>query len=245
MNTKAKTEFATVLAFAVLGAMLVAQPVIATHPVPSGATPFRVPLVPAYKACTSPNVAHGAPLAYPSCWPPVQSSGYLTVGTPDYNGAAPKLLGSLVLKVRNTSVDQLTILMEVSDVRCKPATAARVCATRNTADGPDYSGELQGNAMIRISDHYNGPSLTEAATVEDIPFPVNAPCVSTADTSTGGFCSTTFNPGVGLGIPGQDYGGRRTVVGITQFEVYDGGQDGQVSTTSDNTVFLREGLFIP
>jgi hypothetical protein len=34
------------------------------------------------------------------------------------------------------------------------------------------------------------------------------------------------------------------VVEITQFEVYDGGQDGQVSTT-DNSVFLRQGLFVP
>jgi hypothetical protein len=48
-----------------------------------------------------------------------------------------------------------------------------------------------------------------------------------------------------LGIPGTDYSGQRTVVQITQFEVYDGGQDGQASTSGDNTVFMRQGLFVP
>ena len=38
--------------------------------------------------------------------------------------------------------------------------------------------------------------------------------------------------------------GVRTVVGITQFEIFDGGPDGEINT-SDNTVFLRQGIFIP
>jgi hypothetical protein len=245
MNINAKTVTPAVLAIAALGSMLLAQAASATHPTPNGATPFRSPLVPAYTKCTVPNTQHGPPLAFPSCKPPASSSSYLTVGTADSNGAAANSVGYLILKVRQTPTDQVAILMEVSDVRCKPATDPRVCAAANSNDGPDYSGELQGNAMIRITDHFNGPSGTEPATVVDIPFPVNAPCVSTADTHTGGFCSTTFNPGVGLGIPGQDLSGKRTVVEITQFEVYDGGQDGQASTTNGNTVFLRQGLFVP
>jgi hypothetical protein len=39
--------------------------------------------------------------------------------------------------------------------------------------------------------------------------------------------------------------GQRTVVELTQFQVFDGGSDGQVSTTSDNTLFAVQGLFIP
>jgi hypothetical protein len=42
---------------------------------PRGATPFRVPLVPAYSQCTNPNRQHGAPLAFGSCNPPQQASG--------------------------------------------------------------------------------------------------------------------------------------------------------------------------
>jgi hypothetical protein len=221
-----------------------AEAASATHPSPQGATPFRVPLVPAYNQCTVPNTQHGAPLAFPSCRPPFQASSYLTVGTRGANGAVARSVGFLLLKVRSTQVDQVAILMEVSDVRCRPGTQASVCGTANAADGPDYSGELQGNATLRVSDHDNGPSRTEAATVQDIPFPVNAPCVSTSDTSIGGFCSTTFNPGVGLGIPGTDYSGHHTVIEISQFEVFDGGSDGQTATTG-NTVFLREGVFVP
>src|SRR5207253_8450882 len=51
---------------------------------PKGATPLHVSLVPAFAACAPPgNRTHGAPLAYPSCAPPVQTSSFLTVGTPD------------------------------------------------------------------------------------------------------------------------------------------------------------------
>jgi hypothetical protein len=28
-------------------------------------------------------------------------------------------------------------------------------------------------------------------------------------------------------------------------EVYDGGEDGDGDTTADNTVFLRQGIFVP
>jgi tripartite motif-containing protein 71 len=48
---------------------------------PSGATPIRVPLVPAFKACSSPNSTHGAPLNFPSCSPPDPASGTVMSGT--------------------------------------------------------------------------------------------------------------------------------------------------------------------
>ena len=79
------------LALAALGALVVAQLAGALHPRPTGATPVRVSLVPAYEPCTSPNRTHGPPLAFPSCSPPVQTSDFLTVGTPDANGAAREL----------------------------------------------------------------------------------------------------------------------------------------------------------
>src|SRR5207245_8050483 len=66
---------------------------------PKGATPLRASLVPAYRSCTSPNRMHGGPLAGGSCNPPVQQSNFLTVGTPDANGAAAKSIGSVRLDV--------------------------------------------------------------------------------------------------------------------------------------------------
>jgi hypothetical protein len=122
-----------------------------------------------------------------------------------------------------------------------PGTDAAVCNSPNTTDGPDYSGNVQSNTTIRISDHYNGPNLHEPATVRDIPFPLNMPCTNTADTSTGGVCTITTT----CVLPeGCSTAGQRTVIEMDQLYVSDGGADGNVST-ADNTVFMRQGIFIP
>jgi len=226
-----------------LGFLLTAESAGATHVRPKGATPLRVPFVPAYKQCTSPNSTHGPPLSFPSCTPPGQASSYLTVGTPNANGAPANSVGFARFDVVPPSFDgELRIMMSITDVRCLPATDTSVCGSANAADGPDYSGELQFNGTIRITDHYNGPNLNEAATVQDIPFPVNMSCVSTADTSTGGVCSFTTGPCM---IPeGCSNAGRRTVIEFGRLFVSDGGSDGQTSTP-DNTLFVDQGLFIP
>jgi hypothetical protein len=231
------------IAVGVAGLLIATQIAGATHVRPKGASPVRLSLVPAYNSCASPNRTHGAPLAFPSCSPPVQSSNFLTVGTPDSNGAGANSVGFLLLKVKTTSPEDILFSGTVSDVRCLPATAASVCSSANSADGPDYSGRLQANATIRVSDHYNGPGLDEAATVQDIPFPINFNCANTADTSVGGLC-TVDNQGPVVCPECGVQEGVRTVVGIGQFEVFDGGADGEINT-SGNTVFLRQGIFIP
>jgi len=123
-----------------------------------------------------------------------------------------------------------------------PAGGAAVCNSANAADGPDYSGEVQGNAIIRISDHYNGPGLNEAATVQDIPFPVNATCSNVASTSIGGTCNA--NTSANAAVPGAVKDTQRAVIEINQLQVNDGGADGQVAT-ADNTLFEVQGIFIP
>jgi hypothetical protein len=237
----AKTVFPAGLATAVLGAMLVAQIADAMHPRPKGATPVRVSLVPAYKQCTgSGNRTHGAPLAFPSCAPPVQSSSYLTVGTPDANGAAADSIGSATLKVGGSPA-QTVFSLSITDVRCRPGTDAAICNSPNSADGPDYSGEVGVAGTVRPTDHYNGSNLDEAATVQDIPFIAQFFCVNTADTSTGGVCSEP--PPACLGcFPTPE--GNRQVIEVSQIEVTDGGPDGHVGDTN-NTVFMRQGIFIP
>jgi hypothetical protein len=231
-----------VLAVPAVGIMIVAGLAAATHIRPKAATPIRVSLVPAFKPCTAPNRTHGPPLAFPSCTPPVPTSSFVTVGTPDSNGAGANSTGYLRVKVKMTSPEDLLLDSSISDVRCRPGTSSNVCTSPNAADGPDYSGELQGNATIRISDHYNGPNLNEPATVQDIPFPVNLKCENTVDTTVGGSCTipppTVVCPECGLRE------GVRTVVEITQLQIYDGGADGQVST-NDSTLFMNQGVFIP
>jgi hypothetical protein len=241
MTTKRKLVLPLALVVGALGLVMMSQVASATHPRPKGATPLRVSLVPAFKQCTAANRTHGAPLAFPSCNPPVQTSNFLTVGTPDANGAGANSIGSALIKVKATSPEAVLSSLSVSDVRCRPATDASVCNSPNAADGPDYSGQLQLMATIRISDHYNGPGLDEAATVQDIPFPVNVYCHNTADTSVGGLCD---DPGPQCVCPPSNLDGLRTVVGFTQIQLFDGGPDGQVSTT-DNTLFMNQGIFIP
>jgi hypothetical protein len=242
MTIKRKMVLPLALAVGALGLMAVSQVASGSHVRPKGASPLRASLVPSYKACATPNRTHGAPLAFPSCNPPVQSSNFLTVGTPDANGAPANSVGSILLKVKTTSPEDVLITSSITDVRCLPATSASVCSSANAADGPDYSGELQGNATIRISDHYNGPGLNEAATVVDIPFPVNASCVNTAATNVGGTCTT--NTTANTVVPGSVKDTQRAVVEVGQLQINDGGADGLVST-ADNTLFEVQGIFIP
>jgi hypothetical protein len=242
LSIKPKLALALTLAVGA-GVFAIGIPVtFASHVHPRGATPIRVSLVPAFKACTNPNATHGGPLAFPSCGPPIQASNFLTIGTPDANGSQANAIGSILLQV-NVRQGLVQITPSISDVRCLPSTDASVCNSPNATDGPDYSGELQMNATIRISDHYNGQNLNEAATVIDIPFPVNMFCSNTSSTSTGGVC---IGGPQALCPPACGNPGQRAVVQLGQVEVLDGGPAGNPgSNPNDNTVFMRQGLFIP
>jgi hypothetical protein len=242
MTIKRKMVVPLALALGVIGIMAVSQVASATHVRPKGASPLRASLVPAFKQCTAPNRTHGAPLAFPSCNPPVQTSNFLTIGSPDANGAGANSSAFILLKVKASSPEDVLITSNITDVRCKPATAASVCTSANAADGPDYSGETQGNATIRISDHYNGPGLNEAATVVDIPFPVNAPCANTTSTTVGGTCATSTS--ANAVVPGSVKDTQRAVIEVGQLQIADGGADGAVAT-ADNTIFEVQGIFIP
>jgi hypothetical protein len=244
MNVTKRISLPLSLAICVLGLMALSQIASATHPRPKGATPFRASLVPAYKQCTGVgNRTHGQPLAYPSCAPPVQTSSALTVGTPDANGAAVNSIGSVEFSVKGTSPEDILIDGSISDARCKAGVSPSVCSSANTADGPDYSGALQSNQLIRLSDHYNGPNLNEAATVIDFPLPFSWSCATTADMSQGGLCTvtTSFN----AIITGLVKDAQRGVVEYQQEQISDAGVDGDISTTADNTLFEVQGNFIP
>ena len=158
MSIRKRTVLPVALAAAALVMMAVASMANATHPRPKGATPLRVSVVPAYNQCAAPNRTHGPPLAFPSCNPPVQSSTAITVGSPDANGAAANSEGFVKLEVivgvpGPPDDSDVGITANVTDVRCKAGTTA--CGSANAADGADYTGGLQGNATIRITDHFN------------------------------------------------------------------------------------------
>ena len=228
------------LALAVVACVTGAQLAGATHPRPTGATPMRFSLVPAYNQCTAPNRTHGPPLAFGSCNPAVPSSSFVTIGS--------QSVGSLRIEVvvgapGPPDDSDVIIKPSISDVRCKGATTS--CGSANATGGPDYTGELQGNAMVRVTDHWNAASAgggTDPATVVDIPFPMSMSCTSTADTSIGSLCKEPSATCLGC-FP--SYEGKRTLAEVTQIKVYDGGADGIVSTADGNTLFAVQGLFVP
>lgn len=253
MNFKRKMALPVVLAIGALGLLVVSQVATASHPRPKGATPLRASLVPSYKACTASNSQHGAPLPFLSCVPPVQSSNFLTVGSPDVNGAVANSTGKMRLDVVGTP--DVKVASAITDIRCLNNAAAGCAAGPSNANGQnDYTGTIEGTAIIRITDHNNGnpgPGGTDAATVTDIPFPIvsltqpgNVPgCVSTANTAIGSTCTTTTT--YNTVAPGVVVAGKRANIEIGQVQIYDGGTDGSGSTHNDNTLFEVQGIFIP
>jgi hypothetical protein len=196
---------------------------------PRGATPLRVPLVPAFATCNSPgNRQHGAPLSFPSCAPPTQESSQLTVGTPESNGRRANSIGYVLYRAL---IGDVGLSLSLTDVR--------------RASGlTDYTGELRESVVVRMTDRRNGPagSGSDDATMVDTPLSADVVCSSTADPDEGSSCvlATTFN----ALIPGAVREGDRAIWQLAQVEVLDGGPDGDASTP-DNKVFARQGLFVP
>jgi hypothetical protein len=228
--------------------LLVGASAQATHPRPKGATPIRMPLVPAYAACAAPNRQHGPPLAFASCNPPAQTSSQATVGTPDAFGGAANSTSYLLLRAMPGNfppVDpDMLIDSALNDVRCVP-TGAR-CGTANASGPADYSGELRFSLTFRLTDHFNGTAPgggPDPATVQDFTIEHSWACVQSGSTSIGSTCnlSTSLN----TFIPGAVRDGKRGIWELDAVRIFDGGADGDGDTTVDNTVFARPGVFIP
>jgi hypothetical protein len=187
-------------------------------------------------------------LAFPSCNPPAQLSTAITVGTPDANGAPANSEANAKLEVfvgtpGPPDDSDVLITSSITDVRCKAGTTA--CGSANAADGADYTGALQGNATIRITDHFNAVVAgggTDPATVVDIPYPIAAACADVPATTIGATCSASTS--ANAAVPGAVKDGKRAIVEVGQIQITDGGPDGIVGTTP-NTLFEVQGIFIP
>jgi hypothetical protein len=213
---------------------------------PKGATPILASLVPAYAECSSANRVHGGGLAHDSCNPVSLSSSTLTTGTPDANGAATNMAGSVrfdVCPVPGCAAPNIRIEVSASDVRCQTSSAT-TCGSSNAAGGTDYAGELRAELPLRITDRYNGSSLSEGATMRDTSFGVTIPCTPTSSDATKGTrCSivTTANAVVSSSVISS----QRAIWELGQIAIYDGGSDGDGDTTAGNQRFLSQGVFVP
>jgi dipeptidyl aminopeptidase/acylaminoacyl peptidase len=231
------------------------QPVQPGYVRPKSATLVRASLVPAYIQCTSPNRTHGPPLAFPSCSPPQERSGVLTAGTPEVNGSQAGLAGSVRIKVEpgttaNTSDDaDIAATISITDVRCRTANAA--CPG---GAGSDYEGKLAGVlTALRITDRLNtppGPDGVPGTASGVLEMPVQ--CTATASTSTGATCSLSTT--LDALLPGAVREGKRSVWELGQIHVRDAGPNGTGYESSacppdcgdgDETLFLRQGVFVP
>lgn len=224
---------------------------------PKGATPLRVSLMVAFPQCTSPNRTHGPPLANPSCGgtavPPTGASPNVTVGAPDWNGAAANFTGfvrfTAVPGNAGTPQDEadVQIVVQATDIRCRQTNPIAACGADNNGQGRDYTGELLGTVPLRITDKNNfgfpGGGAGQA-TLQDTPLSFVVPCSQTAGVNTiGSSCSlsTTADavlPGV---VPEQ----QRMIWEMQQVQVRDGGADGNAGTPGDNQAFLKQGVFVP
>jgi hypothetical protein len=248
MALKLRTAVPLTLAVGAVFMLVVSGIASAGHVRPKSASPIRVSMVPAYKPCTTPNRQHGPPLGVVSCNPPVMSSNALTMGEPTANGATAQGEGWVLLKVKAgipgpPEDSDVLITAEGKDIRCKAGNTA--CGSANAADGADYTGQLEGTAQIRISDHWNAVAPgggTDPATAIDLPFPVVTGCTATGDTGIGSTC--TANTSANATVPGVVKDGKRSNVEIAQLQINDGGLDGLANTTP-NTLFTVQGLFIP
>ena len=204
---------------------------------PKGATPMYASLVPAYTACSSPNRTHGPSLAFASCNPPSQLSAQLTVGTPDANGRAPNSVGyaswNVVPGDPDTTADEADVALRVG-----------ITDVRRSSDLADYTGELQASVPIRITDGDNPPPSggSPAGTASDGTFAYTVPCAATGDTTIGSTCAVTTS--ADAVTPGVIKEGMRAIWQFGQVQVLDGGADGVASTTP-NTVFAKQGIFVP
>ena len=247
-----KTKHALVVVALALStcALALAAPAGASHVRPKGATPLRDSLVIAQKQCASFNNTHNSPPTVQSCTQPSpfpqQESSWLTAGTADVNGAGSNSVGFVRLDVLSADIQ---IQMSLSDVRCMPATALAVCPTPNAAAGRDYTGELQLQVGLQITDHSNVPSsFTNTGTLVAIPFPVKVPCTSTGSTTIGSACGilTTMNSVA----PNWAQPNKRMSFEIPQgvpgggIQVFDGGMNGIAGSTG-STLFAETGVFVP
>jgi hypothetical protein len=188
-----------------------------------------VPLLPAYRQCSSPNLTHGPPLAFGSCSPPVQTSQDLTVGTPDANGNPAASVGSVLLRVvscppcANPLATDVLIDASITDVR-------------NRTDLSAYTGSLQGRFSLRLTDYFNaaaaGDPQTDAATVQDSPFKFSIPCAATTG-SSGGACQV--NTSANAIAPGSVRNGDRAIWQLGAIGLYD----------SSGGLFATQGVFVP
>jgi hypothetical protein len=236
------------LAAAIAVCLAGATAALASHPRPKSGSPITVKMVPAYEECLgTATTTHGAPLALPSCDPPIQSSTYLTLNAPDraapFNTAANGT-GSVNLKVTCLSSspppvengdtppcnanagdqEDVKITITTGDIRCVGVGGQQNCAG---GAGTLYNGKILVDMPMRITDHYNattgqgcaGTTTCVATVTTATPVPIGSQCAS-------GNCSLTTS--TDASVPGFAQELKRAVVELGDVQIQDAGLNGNL-----------------
>jgi len=141
-----------------LGSLLalwfIATVALATHERVLSATPFHVPLVPAFKDCSGAgNSTHGTPLAFPSCNPPVAVSTTVRNGNPSgtpgsatgyaqlvvcATGAAPAVCKEAAPGFTTALQPDVRIWGQGRDLQCKIVGTPALCVA-SSGPSSDYN----------------------------------------------------------------------------------------------------------
>jgi WD40 repeat protein len=205
------------------------------HVRPKSATPFRVPLVPAAKPCTTPNREHGPPLAFGSCNPVQPGSTYLTVGVGDGSPALSRSVGSVRMDVKigvPGPPDDSDVLLRFS-----------LTNVMRASDLSEYTGELRSEVTVRRTDR-DPPGAAPQSTTMDFPFGFTVPCAPTPSSSLDASTCTSFTS-VNAVIPLAVEDTHRAIWALDKLRVYDGGPDEDADTEADNSLFMTQGVFVP
>lgn len=207
---------------------------------PKGAARQRIALVTAYERCAAPDRVHGPPLAFASCSAPQMTSDEITVGTGDSNGLPAKNRGFLIMSVL---VGNPQVSGNDADLRVE----LFVDGLFDKSTLEPYAGEVQARFEVRITDkdntpHPGGPG---AGTTVAIPFEMTAPtCVLGAPGTPPEGTACVMVTELSALLPGAVKEGGRAIWELDDVELWDGGPDGDADT-EPNTLFARQGVFVP
>lgn len=199
----------------------------AGYPRPKGASPLNVSLVLAFDRCDAPTETHGASLAYPSCAPPTRTTKLGVGPNPQFTG---RYSLSVITGFAGPPDDSdVAIAASVTDVRCLSAPPTPDCGNLNRGTGPDYVGDLDARAFVRVTDMASGGP----ATVEDFPLSLLLACIGTTSQDMGSACagSTSMN----ALMPGAVKDAQREILEVGQVRVLD----------DDGNVYADQGVFVP
>jgi hypothetical protein len=208
------------------------------YPRPGGGSPLRVPLVPEFVRCTTPNSNHIAPLDNPSCSSPQLSSSVLTTSTTGKGAGSARL--ETIVGDPLTSADEADI-----------AISANATDVKLASGGADYVGKLLLRSSFRLTDRATGFFGDEAGTTQDFTFGAPVDCVATVDTTLGASCSV--NTSADALLPGLVREGKRMVLSTFSVSLDDAGPDGNANAAGcplscgngDEAPYLRQGVFAP